>query len=209
MTKEVPVIVDEMNIMHQLHKINVKGMDWRVFFKLVSSILNTPTQSYFACANVSDDQSVFYSNRKRFFNSLAERGVNLLEGFTVLDFKRKNIEKGVDVLIALQLYKEAYRGAKDIVLCSADSDLVPAVVEAQANGARVHLIVSNHTPAKELSAVVDRVISLESIVEALAAQKAVRYMDQNKPYIISKYDRDFAKSRQGVVYNDTITAVAY
>lgn len=208
MKKVVPVIVDEMNVMHQLHKINVKGMDWSVFFKLVSCNLNTPTKSYFACANVLDQQSDFYINRKRFFNSLANSGVTLLQGFTVLDFKRKNIEKGVSVLIALQLYKESHSGAKDIILCSADSELIPAVLEAQVNGSRVHLIVSNHTPSKELCAVVDRVISLESIVETLSQQSAVRFMDLNKPYIMSKYDRDFKKSRQGVIFNDKITAMA-
>lgn len=179
----IPVIVDEMNIIHQLHRINVHGLSWYSFFRTLSRFTNSNVTPYFACANVESKNNTFYSNRSNFFNELRKRGVSVLEGFSVRDSNRKRIEKGVDVLVALQIYKEALNGARDIIICSADSDLVPAVKEAQDMGVRVHVVMSDYTPGCELSTIADRVISLETVVQSMLEKGKVRFKDNEKPYL--------------------------
>lgn len=196
----IPIIVDEMNIVHQLHKINIHGVSWTSFYKTISSLTNSSIVPYFACANVERNDKDFHANRLSFFNALRNRGVNVLEGLAVKSTKNSRIEKGVDVLVALQIYKEALKGARDIIVCSADSDLVPAVKEAQDLGVRVHVIMSDYTPGCELSTIADRVISLESIVQSMLENgRVVRFKDTKKPYLFTDAE-SFKVVRRGLQY---------
>lgn len=194
----IPVIVDEMNVMHQLHRINVAGMSWPSYFRALGNYTNSKITPYFACANVVvEKDSAFYEGRLRFFNSLRDRGVRVLEGFTVHDAQKQRIEKGVDVLVALQIYKEALQGARDIILCSADSDLVPAVLEVQKMGVRVHVVISDYAPGLELADIADRVISLEQIMNIVIENGTIRFKDETKPFLFAT-SHCFKKVRKGV-----------
>ncbi|MFY0519295.1 NYN domain-containing protein [Lysinibacillus sp. UGB7] len=195
----IPVIIDEMNVIHQLHRINVHGLSWTSFYKTLSYYANSNVIPYFACANVESQEKVIHSNRTTFFNALRERGVNVLEGFAVKASKNHRIEKGVDVLVALQIYKEALKGARDIIVCSADSDLVPAVKEAQDMGVRVHVVMSDYTPGCELSTIADRVISLETVVQSMLERGKVRFKDQERPYLFTDAEC-YKQLRKGLLY---------
>lgn len=197
-SRKVPVIVDEMNTMFQLHRINVKGVAWNAFFRALNQYTDTKVKPYFACANITDKTEKRYENREAFFTALSKHGIRLLQGFAVRDSKSTLVEKGVDVLCALQIYKEALNGAKDIIICSADSDLVPAILEAQSMGARVHVVVSDYTPCKEVGEIADRIISLESVLE-LIEDKHIRYQVESKPYIFTQaHSKCFKPLRKGV-----------
>lgn len=186
-----------LSLFYQLHRINVQGLSWPSFYRTLSYYANSNVTPYFACANVEKKEKGFYSNRSKFFDTLRERGVSVLEGFSVRDSNRKRIEKGVDVLVALQIYKEALNGARDIIICSADSDLVPAVKEAQDMGVRVHVVMSDYTPGCELSTVADRVISLETVVQSMLEGGKVRFKDNEKPYLHT--DAEYYK-RKGLLF---------
>ncbi|MBX8945906.1 NYN domain-containing protein [Lysinibacillus sp. K60] len=195
----IPIIVDEMNVIHQLHKINVHGLSWTNFYKTLGFIANAKVTPYFACANVERKDKVFHANRSTFFNALRKRGVNVLEGLAVRESKDNRIEKGVDVLVALQIYKEALKGARDIIVCSADSDLVPAVKEAQNMGVRVHVVMSDYTPGCELSTIADRVISLETIVQSMVERGKINFKNQEKPYLFTNAVC-YKQQRKGLQY---------
>ncbi|PJO44916.1 NYN domain-containing protein [Lysinibacillus xylanilyticus] len=102
-------------------------------------------------------------------------------------------------LVALQIYKEALNGSRDIIVCSADSDLVPAVKEAQAIGVRVYVVMSDYTPGCELSTVADLVINLETIVEPMLERGKVSFMDKEKPYLFTNAEC-FKEQRKGLQY---------
>lgn len=198
MYKAVPIIIDEMNIVHQYKKLNLYHISWTSFYSAMRHMINAPAITpYFACAKAADDCEL-RNSRFRFFEALRMRGVTILEGFTGMDSNRRRLEKAVDVLVALQIYKEALNGAKDIIVCSGDSDLVPAILEAQALGARVHVVISDVFPAYEITQVADRVISLESVLANVIEKGNVKFKDQTKPYMFST-SRSYMKERVGLV----------
>lgn len=197
MNNHVPVIIDEMNIVHQYKNLNVRHMSWTSFYSAIRHMTGAQIQPYFACANVADNSQVMES-RSRFFAALRMRGITLLEGFTGRDSNNRRLEKGVDVLVALQIYKEALNGTKDIIVCSADSDLVPAILEAQSLGARIHVVVSEHFPALEITQVADRIISLETLLSSVIKNGNADFKDTSRPYLFST-KKNFSKSRMGLV----------
>jgi uncharacterized LabA/DUF88 family protein len=179
---KVPVIVDEMNIVHQNRSINVSRVSWTSFFSAIQHTIKCSLEPYFVCSNANDNPS-FAERRESFFDALRQRNIKVLEGFSVLDSSQKRLEKGVDVLVALQIYKEALNGAKDIIVCSADSDLVPAILEAQKLGARVHVVISSSFPGYEITQIADTIISLEDLLLKMEARGNIKYVDTEKPGI--------------------------
>lgn len=71
-------------------------------------------------------------------------------------------EKGVDVLLAVDMVTLAAQGASEIVLVSGDEDLVPAVQEARRLGARVVAASFQGTLARRLAEAVDDVVLLDA-----------------------------------------------
>lgn len=194
----VPIIIDEMNVVHQYKKLNLNHISWTSFYSSIRHMIRVPEiVPYFAGAISSDDDH-FRERRSRFFEALKHRGVNVLEGFTGRDRNHHRLEKGVDVLVALQIYKEALNGAKDIIVCSGDSDLIPAILEAQALGARVHVVVSEFFPAYEITLVADRVIPLESVLLNVISKGNVSFKDPTNPFMFST-SKSFMKERLGLV----------
>jgi len=194
----VPIIIDEMNVVHQCKNLNLNHVSWTSFYSSIRHMIRVPAiVPYFAGANTSDEGN-FREGRARFFEALRIRGITVLEGFIGKGKNHRRLEKGVDVLVALQIYKEALNGAKDIIVCSADSDIVPAILEAQALGARVHVVVSDFFPAYNITQVADRVISLESVLANVIQKGNVTFVDQTKPFMFSK-SRCFTKERLGLV----------
>ena len=198
MYKAVPIIIDEMNIVHQYKKLNLHHISWTSFYSALRHMINVPTITpYFACAN-SSEPCDHRDGRSRFFEALRLRGVTILEGFMGKDSNLRNLEKGVDVLVALQIYKEALNGAEDIIVCSGDSDLVPAILEAQALGVRVHVVVSEFFPAYEITQIADRVISLESVLKSVIEKGNVKFKEPTKPFMFST-SSSYMKERAGLV----------
>ncbi len=180
----VPVIVDEMNVMHQLHRVQVHGVPWKYFFKAIENKIKAPVLAHMCCFTGHQDYSEeFLTKRQSFLEGLRKENIQVHEGLSLyITGDSRVVEKGVDVLAALTIYKAAAQGARDIIVCSADSDLIPAIREAQLLGARVHVIVSDYAPAREIAYHADSIISLEEVV-SLIDNKFVRWKNDQKPFI--------------------------
>lgn len=161
------ILVDEMNIMGQLHRIGVKGINpWNAFYEALQRYIGYPAEKHFYCANVPEStHPERHSKRAGFFRALTNKDINVHEGFTVLDTKRNFVEKGVDVMLAMDLSQFALEGTKDIIVCSGDTDLVPAIQRAQFYGSRVHVVVSENIPAALITECADVVIRLEDVLQ--------------------------------------------
>jgi uncharacterized LabA/DUF88 family protein len=170
------ILVDEMNVMVQLHRLGIKGIKpWTAFYDATQRNLNMPTEYHLYGANVpAKIHPERHRLRSGFFRALKRDGITVHEGFSVLDRKSNLVEKGVDVLLSLDLSGFALEGYKDIVVASADGDLVPAIERAQRYGSRVHVLVSKHVPAAHITQAADSVIHLEDIVKCISPKHIVQ-----------------------------------
>jgi len=74
------------------------------------------------------------AKQQKFITKLSQQGFTIQFGYLLKTDKQFH-EKGVDVQIAVNILKGAYRNIYDLVyLVSSDSDLLPAILEAQSNG---------------------------------------------------------------------------
>ena len=73
-------------------------------------------------------------------------------------------EKGVDVQMAVDILRGAYRNEYDqVFIISSDSDLIPAIEEAQAFGKEVVYVGFKHQPSYALLKTCKRSILLDKI----------------------------------------------
>lgn len=188
------VLVDEMSVMNQLHQINVKGFRyWTDFYKQLNHLFGSPSEAHFFCANLPVTDSR-YEKRLAFLNDLKKQGIHVQEGIMVQVLNKRSVqEKGVDMKLGLQVYRSAILGVKDIVICTADSDIYPAVELAQELGSRVHLVKSDFASCKKLEEVVDSVIPLEHLLIPLSEKGQLKWKVTEKPFIITKNLRNFRK----------------
>lgn len=167
--RHTAILVDEMNIMHQLHRIGIQGINpWDTFYLTLQTYLGHQAEKHFYGANVPEETfPERFLKRTRFFNALERKRIMVHQGHTVLNSNGKMIEKGVDVLLAMDLSALALKGCQDIVVCTGDSDMVPAIQRAQLHGARVHVVVSENIPAALITEVADEVIPLEDVIKRI------------------------------------------
>ncbi|WP_180827429.1 NYN domain-containing protein [Bacillus sp. UMB0728] len=178
MKKRAAILIDEMNAIKQIHKLGIEGINpWKVFFQTVEKIyINKPTDYRFYGAVISKSLDPERNRkRSRFFNRLSRDGIKVKEGFVVLDHKGALVEKGVDVQLSLDLLELSLKGFDEVIVFSADGDLVPAVHRAQRNGTIVKAILSKNVPAGHLSEAVDEIIRLEDVISHIPSDhKSVR-----------------------------------
>lgn len=176
------ILVDEMNVVGQLHRIGIQGIKpWNVFYEAIQQRIGLTGKKHFYGANVPRiTHPDRHKKRKGFFQALSKHDILVHEGFTVLDSNNQLTEKGVDVMLAMDLSLFALDGYKDIVVCSGDTDLVPAIERAQFYGARVHVVVSENIPAAMITERADTVIRLEDILMSIPPQHILP-MERKKP----------------------------
>lgn len=181
-TRRTAILVDEMNVMHQLHRIGIQGINpWDKFYCALQSYLGHQSEKHFYGANVPEETfPERFLKRTRFFNALERKRIAVHQGHTILDTNGRMIEKGVDVLLAMDLSTLALKGYQDIVVCTGDSDMVPAIQRAQLHGAKVHVVVSFNTPAALITEVADEVIRLEDVIKQIPKRHVLlRELPQN------------------------------
>lgn len=175
------ILVDEMNIMGQLHRIGVQGINpWNAFYESLQRYIGYPSEKHLYGANVPElTHPERHTKRAGFFRALGRDDIQVHEGFTVVSDGNKFIEKGVDVMLAMDLAIFAMDGTQDIIVCSGDSDLVPAIKRAQMYGARVHVVVSKNIPAAMITEIADVVIRLEDVLSWIEPQH-ILWQDRSK-----------------------------
>lgn len=84
------------------------------------------------------------AQQQSFVTSLQKQNFTIQYGY-LLKTNNKFHEKGVDVQIAVDLLKGAYKNLYDLAyLVSSDSDLLPAITEAQSAGKTVMYVGFKH-----------------------------------------------------------------
>jgi uncharacterized LabA/DUF88 family protein len=164
------ILVDEINAMHQLHSMDIQGVrPWRTFYEAVNSVLRNDYGDvschfhfYGAIPPKDVDERRFY-DRTRFFDALKKDGIQVHKGICQPDPTGRLQEKGVDVLVALDIVEFAKDHYDILFIFSGDADLVPAVQRARKHS-KVVAIIKDGWPARYMRESVDGVIPLELIV---------------------------------------------
>ena len=183
MTKSA-ILVDEMNVIGQLHRIGIEGIQpWSAFYKGIQDLIGFPTENHFYCSNVPELMNTRFQRRGRFFHALRRDGIEVHEGFSVLDSREKLVEKGVDVMLGMDISLFALDGVKDIIVCSGDSDLVPAIERAKFYGSRIHVVVSKNIPAAHIIDAADVIIRLEDVLKYIPSHNIVKSSIKKQNFI--------------------------
>jgi len=178
--KKTAILVDEMNMIQQLHRLGIHGFNpWNAFYQALQRwIGDKKGVKAFYCANVPKEDAE-HEKRNNFFEGLINHNIKVSVGTVVYDANSKRIAKGVDVALALDIVEHARSGVQDIFICTGDADVVPAIIRAQELGSRVHVVVSRAIPAKNITLAADSVVRLEDILETMPPHR-IRYFQKER-----------------------------
>ncbi len=167
------ILVDEINAVSQLHALNIEGIrPWRKFYEAIHSILvhdygdcHVSYHFYGAIPPLYLDRERHFL-RKRFFDALQKDGIQTHRGFC---FNVKGVlqEKGVDVMVSLDLFEFSLNHYDLLFVFSGDGDICPAVQRAQANGSTVIAILGEQQPATLMKRLVNGVVPLEAVIDLI------------------------------------------
>lgn len=179
--KRAAILVDEINSMHQMHQIGVEGINpWVSFYEATEEIIREKHRVeevdyhiYGALIPRSIDINRHHT-RKKFFKALVRAGINVHKAFCLPDARTNQLqEKGVDMMLGLDIVGKAQEGFKHLFVFSADTDLVPAVQRAQSLGSKVTAIISKNQPAMLMRRYANQVLFLEDIIKEIPNQYIV------------------------------------
>lgn len=95
-------------------------------------------------------------NQQKLFEQLRHQQISIVKGY-LLERDGKFFEKGVDVRLAVDIVSQAYAKKYDVaIVISSDTDLIPAMQQAQAYGREVVHVGFEHQPSLALIRYADR-----------------------------------------------------
>jgi uncharacterized LabA/DUF88 family protein len=169
------ILIDESNALHQLQDLGVGGFrSWKKFYQAIEQHLkniygnkmSTDYNFYGTLPPKGYVEESKYNSRYKFFEALQHDGINVFRGECYVH-EGGYVEKGLDILIGLDVYEFSVYKYEYIVVFSGDADFVPAVERAKKNGTTVFAILGRNKPAFHLRNTVDMVIDLETIIESM------------------------------------------
>lgn len=120
-------------------------------------------------------------NQQKLFEQLRHQQIDVVKGY-LLERDGKFFEKGVDVRLAVDIVSQAFAKRYDVgVVISSDTDLIPAMQQAQAYGREIVYVGFEHQPSQALIRCADR---SQLISRSLAERMA------KPPLAIQRYDDD-------------------
>jgi|SRR3989339_1498294 len=136
--QRLAIIIDGSNFYHKLKDLKIPELSSFDYNRFVSSInKNTQiTEKYFCIGKIKAKQKdkkarEMMARQQSLVTRLQKDGFIIQFGF-LLQTDGRYHEKGVDVQIAVDILKGAYKNTYDTAyLVSSDSDLIPAIIEAQ------------------------------------------------------------------------------
>ncbi len=156
-TERVIVLIDGSNFYHRLKEIgcrNLLSFDFAALLKHLVQKNKLVSAGYYVgvirteAGNPKSHE--LFRQQITLFGRLTRQGVTVHRGF-LLKVDHSYHEKGVDVMIATHLLSGAFRDKYDTaILISSDSDLIPAIVEAQSIDKTVHYVGFHHKPSYAL-----------------------------------------------------------
>jgi uncharacterized LabA/DUF88 family protein len=154
MKKRSIIIIDGSNFYHKLRDLNLSGTFHFSYSKFTESITEgTKLKAKYYCVGRirADQKSRKARNMMAKQQSLATRLQKqeyIIQFGYLLKSDKAYHEKGVDIQIATDLLKGAFKDQYEIVyLVSSDSDLIPAIKEVKALGKQVVYIGFEHKPS--------------------------------------------------------------
>ena len=161
------VIIDGSNLYFKLKSLNCKGLTDFNYAGFIASLISQKTvlkMKYYIGAIRTDGSKksleMFRQQRKLLAN-LKKQKIEYSLGY-LLKSGRKFSEKGVDVQMAVDILRGAYKNEYDqVFIISSDSDLIPAIEEAQISGKEVVYVGFKHQPSYALLKTCKRSILLD------------------------------------------------
>lgn len=152
-SERVAILVDGSNMYHYLKGLGYEPkiqFEYRKFGEWLSGGRQIVSATYYI-GKVRADQSAqsqrLRVNQQRLMSWLAQCGWDIEFGHML---KNKSVfhEKGVDVHIAADLLRGAYKNFYDTaILVSSDTDLIPAIRYMREEGKKLEYVGFNHQPS--------------------------------------------------------------
>lgn len=150
------VFIDGGNFYRKLKDLKIKNTSKFDYFSFIKSLIKSDELTYigYYVGQIRKEENneksrLLYSNQQKLFTHLESNIQNLkiIRGH-IQNFNGTYKEKGVDVRLALDIYKLANKNSYDkAILLSSDSDLIPAIRMVQENGKEVEYIGFSHCPS--------------------------------------------------------------
>lgn len=155
MTKQKSIIIiDGSNFYYKLKELklpHLSSFNYNLFVSEITKSTNLQTK-YYCIGKIRAKQAdrkarKMMAAQQSFVTNLQKQGFIIQFGY-LLKSDDKFHEKGVDVQIATNLLKGAFKNLYDIAyLVSSDSDLIPAIVEAQSVKKTIVYVGFKHKPS--------------------------------------------------------------
>lgn len=155
--ERVFILIDGSNFFHRLRETELKNLlrfDYRAFTNfLLRKNREATIQTYYIGAvreELNNPKSKeLMRNQRTLIENLRKHGWKIGFGHMLKD--NAYHEKGVDVLMAVDLVCGAYENLYDTaILVSSDTDLIPALDKVRSKGKRVEYIGFSHKPSMGL-----------------------------------------------------------
>lgn len=158
MGERVFILIDGSNFYHRLKETNLSNLlefDYKKFAKFLSNDRKIISNKYYIGA-VREERGNAKSrelrkNQRKLLGRLQKYGWQIEFGHMLKTDGYH--EKGVDVLMAIDILAGAYENLYDTaILVSSDTDLIPALIKARQKGKRIEYVGFSHKPSMGLIA---------------------------------------------------------
>lgn len=156
--EKIKILIDGSNFFYYCKALKVPTypkFDFEKLTRLLSQGRTIVEKSYYiggVRADPEDEKAMkMMKKQMSFFAYLKKNGWNIRKGY-LLKTQGKHHEKGVDVLLALDLALGAVDNKFDTaILISSDTDLLPSIKEVKTRGKRVEYVGFSNRPSLAMS----------------------------------------------------------
>ena len=167
------IIIDGSNFYHRLKEISLKNLlsfDYRKFSEFLARGREAVLKKYYIGAVREEPGNSksrkLMANQQKLISNLQKSGFEIGLGHMLKTDKYH--EKGVDVLMAVDLLIGAYENLFDTaILVTSDTDLIPAIDKVKERGKKIEYVGFSHKPSYALIAHSDirRLLLKEELIE--------------------------------------------
>lgn len=171
---KIAIFIDGSNLYRKLKKLKLKHTSNFDYNSFILSLTKRTVPAYVGYyvgqvrkENNNPKSEILYANQQKLFAHLKLNipGVQIVRGH-IQNYNGIYKEKGVDVRLALDLYRLTIENQYDkAILISSDSDLAPAVKMVQEKGKDVEYIGFSHNPSFALIKICNskRLLALDDV----------------------------------------------
>ena len=154
MVERVAIVIDGSNFYHRLRELELRNLlqfDYRGFAQYLAGGRSTASRCYYI-GPVREEfgnpkSRELMRDQRKLMGNLRKHGWEVCFGH-MLKTNGVYHEKGVDVLMAVDLLVGAYEDQYDTaILVSSDTDLIPALAKVRERGKRVEYVGFSHKPS--------------------------------------------------------------